>query len=73
MKGNQCYKCNGYGCNYKWIINSSKNYKWLWISVDRNSGEYVDFVLGNRGSETGKILWNRVEEFAKGMVYADFR
>jgi insertion element IS1 protein InsB len=28
--------------------------------------------LGNRGSETGKILWNRVEEFSKGIVYADY-
>ena len=51
---------------------SKKNYRWVWTAVDRESREYVDFVLGNRGSETGKMLWNRVAAFAKGVVYADY-
>jgi len=39
-------------------VGSKKNYKWVWISVDRESRQYVDFFLGNRGKETGKRLWD---------------
>lgn len=29
-------------------------------------------MIGNRGTETGKILWNRVKDFAKGNVMSDY-
>jgi insertion element IS1 protein InsB len=29
-------------------------------------------VLGNRGTETGKLLWNKIKEYAKGIVATDY-
>ena len=49
-----------------------KNYKWIWTSVDRDAREFVDFVLGNRATQTGRVLWDRVKEYAEGIVYADY-
>jgi insertion element IS1 protein InsB len=46
-----------------------KNYRWIWIAVDREAREYVDFVLGNRETETGMKLWNI--SYAQGVVAAD--
>ena len=41
-------------------------------SIDRRASEFVDFVIGNRGIETGKRLWDRVKTFSKGAVMADY-
>jgi insertion element IS1 protein InsB len=49
-----------------------KNYRWIWTSVDRENREYIDFHLGNRGTETGKKLWNRVKDYAQGFVMTDY-
>ena len=44
----------------------------LWTSVDRGAREHVDFFLGNRGTETGKRLWDKVKDYANGFVMADY-
>ncbi|AEK24299.1 Insertion element IS1 4 protein insB [Capnocytophaga canimorsus Cc5] len=41
---------------------SQKNYCWIWIAVDREGKRYLDFVVGNRGTETGLKLWGRINQ-----------
>ena len=53
-------------------MSGQKNCRWIWISVDRGLREYVDFFLGNRGTETGKKLWKKVKVYAKGIVMTDY-
>ncbi|MFJ1425009.1 IS1 family transposase [Capnocytophaga canimorsus] len=40
----------------------SKKYCWIWIAVDREGKRYLDFVVGNRGTETGLKLWERINQ-----------
>ena len=47
-------------------------YCWIWTAVNREAREYVDFVIGNRGTETGMRLWNRIKTNIKGKVMADY-
>ena len=43
------------------------------MAVDRNGRRYHDFVLGSRGTETGSILWNRIEKDRdKSVIYTDY-
>ena len=53
-------------------LSGQKNYRWVWTSVDREARQYVDFFLGNSGTETGKRLWDRVKGCAKGAVMTDY-
>ena len=53
-------------------MSGQKNYRWVWTFVDREARQYVDFFLENRGTETGKILWNRVIGCEKGTVMTDY-
>jgi insertion element IS1 protein InsB len=50
-----------------------KNCKRVWISVDRNAGENVDSVVGDRSTNTGMKLWNKVKRFATGFAATDYR
>ena len=50
------------------VIPVQKNYKCIWTAVDREAGEFVYFVIGNRGTETGTELWNKVKDYAQGIV-----
>jgi insertion element IS1 protein InsB len=49
-----------------------KNYRWVWTSIDREAREYFDFFIGNRGTETGMKLWNKVKEYSFGIVATDY-
>ena len=49
-----------------------KNYQWVWTCVSRDEKEYIDFVVGRRGTETGLKLWKKVGNFAQGIVFADY-
>jgi len=49
-----------------------KNYRWIWIGVDRDSKEYIDFVVGDRSTKTGLRLWNKVKEQSIGMLATDY-
>ena len=48
-----------------------KNYCWIWIAVDRNEGKFIDCVLGSRGVETGKNLWESIKQLIVGDVMTD--
>jgi len=49
-----------------------KNWRWVWIGVDRDAREYVDFTVGDRSAKTGLTLWNRIEKQAVGLVATDY-
>jgi IS1 family transposase len=34
-----------------------KNYRWIWIAVDRSGKKYLSFVSGDRSTRTGLKLW----------------
>ena len=38
-----------------------KNYCWIWIAVDRHGKKFIDCVIGDRGSQTGNKLWEKVK------------
>ena len=37
-----------------------KNYKWIWISVDRIRKKFIDFKIGSRDIKTGAILFKKM-------------
>jgi len=39
-----------------------KNYCWVWTAVDRKGKCYINFVVGNRGTETGLKLWEKIKK-----------
>ena len=48
---------------------SQKNYCWIWIAVDRQAKKFISFVCGDRSTETGLKLWDRIKE-VEAQVYA---
>ena len=42
------------------------------MGVDRDSKEYIDFVVGDRSTKRGLKLWNKVKEQSTGMVATDY-
>jgi len=53
-------------------IGQKKNYCWIWISVDRNGHRFVNCEVGTRGTETGEKLWEKIQEYATGIVCTDY-
>jgi insertion element IS1 protein InsB len=43
----------------------------VWIGVDRDAREYIDFTVGDRSTKTGMILWSKIEPQAVGDVNTD--
>ncbi|MFK8300197.1 IS1 family transposase [Capnocytophaga canimorsus] len=50
----------------------SKKYCWIWIAVDREGKRYLDFVVGNRGTETGLKLWERIKQEETKVYCTDY-
>ena len=50
----------------------NKNYKWIWIGVDRDAQQYIDMVMGERSTKTGIKLCGKVKEQAIGIIAADY-
>lgn len=44
----------------------------MWIGVNRNEREFVDFVVEDRSSQTGMKLWQKIENEHIDIVYSDF-
>jgi insertion element IS1 protein InsB len=39
-----------------------KNYCWIWIAVDRDRKKFINCVLGDRSTATGKQLWDSLQD-----------
>jgi transposase-like protein len=44
-------------------VSQKKNYRWIWIAVDRYGKRYHPFVCGDRSTPTGLKLWNNFKDF----------
>jgi insertion element IS1 protein InsB len=53
-------------------ISVKKNYVWIWTAVNREGKKFVDFVIGNRGFQTGIKIWNRVANSTPVRVMTDY-
>jgi insertion element IS1 protein InsB len=42
-----------------------KNYCWIWIAVDRLGKRFISYVCGDRSTQTGLKLWDRVKDIGK--------
>ncbi|OAV75768.1 IS1 transposase [Bacteroidales bacterium Barb7] len=61
----------------KWMkctaMSIKKNYCWIWIAVDRLGKRFIDFIAGDRSTETGKKLWEKINGFEMNVTATDYR
>ena len=50
-----------------------KNYYWIWIAVDRYGKRFISFVCGDRSTQTGLRLWNKIKDFSINCFTSDYR
>ncbi|CEG11160.1 conserved hypothetical protein [groundwater metagenome] len=43
-------------------ISVQKKICWIWIAVDRNGHKFINCEIGTRGTETGVLLWKKIEK-----------
>jgi insertion element IS1 protein InsB len=47
--------------------------RWIWLALCRRTRQVVAYVIGNRGDETCRKLWERIpESYREGLFYSDF-
>ena len=49
-----------------------KNYRWIWVAVDRYGKRFVSFVCGDRSTQTGLRLWDKIKDFDIRVFASDF-
>ena len=53
-------------------MSAKKTYYWIWIAVDRHGKRFVNFVIGDCSTKTGKELWQKIQSLCKGKVATDY-
>ncbi len=47
--------------------------RWIWLAQCRRTRQIVAYVIGSRGEESCRLLWERVPpEYKAGLCYTDF-
>ena len=49
-----------------------KNFCWIWVAVDRYGKRFIDCALGDRGTETGKQLWDAIQDIRIEKIATDY-
>jgi insertion element IS1 protein InsB len=49
-----------------------KNYCWIWIAVDRHGKRFINFIAGDRSTETGKKLWKKMKGLKMNRIATDY-
>jgi insertion element IS1 protein InsB len=49
-----------------------KNYRWIWIAVDRYGKRFISFVCGDRSTKTGLALWDTVNAIKVNYFASDY-
>ena len=49
-----------------------KNYRWIWIVVDRYGKRFISFVCGGRLTQTGLKLWDRLKQLKVNRFTSDY-
>ncbi len=52
-------------------IGNKKKYCWIWIAVDRVGKKFINCSFGSRGTEIGKLLWEKLKKKEIGEVMTD--
>ena len=53
-------------------VSQKKNYRWIWIAVDRYGKKYLSFVCGDRSTQTGLILWDKLKDLSVNVFCSDY-
>ena len=53
-------------------VSQKKNYKWIWIAVDRYGRRYHSFVCGDRSTQTGLKLWDKLKDLTVSYFASDY-
>jgi len=51
---------------------SQKNYRWIWIAVDRYGKRVISFVCGDCSTATGIKLWNNIKHLKISVFTSDY-
>jgi len=55
------------------FVRTRKNKQWVWVALCRRTRQVVAFVIGNRGEESCRKLWNKIPASYKHCrTYSDF-
>jgi|GEM_PF-1931163 len=49
-----------------------KNYRWIWIAVNRYEKKFINFIVGDGSAQTGQKLWNEIEDQIDGKIATDY-
>jgi len=49
-----------------------KNYRWIWIAVDRYGKLFISFVCGDKSTLTGLKLWDRLKRLKINRFTSDY-
>ncbi len=53
------------------LTSVTKKYCWIWIAVDRVGKKFINCSFDSRGTETGKLLWEKLKKKEIGEVMTD--
>src|SRR6218665_513875 len=70
-KNNPAY-CNGGIRRDAYLYYVKKNYCWIRIAVDRFGKRHVDFVCGDRSTQTFKKLWVKIKDLEVNGFCSDY-
>lgn len=56
------------------FVGSKANKQWIWLAIDRATGQIVGFHIGGRGEEDAKKLWKSLHPVYRqcAVCYSDF-
>lgn len=53
------------------LTSVTKKYCWIWIAVDRVGKKFINCSFGNRETETGQLIWEKLKKKEIGEVMTD--
>ena len=55
------------------FVGRRKEKRWVWLAQCRRTRQVVAYVIGSRGEESCRLLWERIPAGYKGgLLYPDF-
>ena len=55
------------------FVYEKRRKRWIWLALCRRTRQVVAYVIGNRGEESCRKLWERIpESYREGLFYSDF-
>lgn len=56
------------------FVGNKENKQWIWLAIDRSTGQIIGFHIGDRGEEDAKKLWKSLPAVYRqcAVCYSDF-